>query len=115
MNGYQSTMNTLTSEYNRVPDDLGLMQYGKEYNLLPQQGSDTLQAARTQMGLYANPAADLYVTGTGAFQMYNSASSECDKGCVAFHPDPRVKMVKPLYQSNMDSNDSHFKNFTSMY
>lgn len=98
---YTSTMDGLTSKYNRVPNDLGLMTYGMEYTLTPQQAASGLQAnAEQQISLYANPAALLYQRGNTGLQMFQAGSSDCAKGCLAFHPDPRVQRVKPLYSAH---------------
>ena len=98
---YTSTMDRLVSEYNRVPNDLGLMTYGKEYTLIPQQSVTGLQGnAEQQVSLYANPAAQLYQSGNTGLQMFQAGSSDCSKGCLAFHPDPRVERVKPLYSAH---------------
>jgi len=94
-------------KYLQMLPDTGIVT-PRSFNELPQPAtmprlSTNQIAAGETAPLYTNPSAGLYTQGSMNVMLFSAGSDMCDQGCFSGinKPDPRLKVVKPLYNQSV--------------
>lgn len=91
--------------YMTYPDNLGMAALDPNGSPVYQEDPNLIQMLLTsaqipnKVDVYAtNPAQALYVSGDRGLFTASPFTNQCDTKCLGTCPDPRLRIVKPLYQ-----------------
>lgn len=105
-----ANIQVLTDRYSYYPNNLGMFYpgvYTADPDPIPEIASayQSLTSGGERVPLSYNPAAKLYAFGAENQTLLAASAPGCNTGCLSTKPDPRNKVVKPLYQQHVYSSD----------